>query len=134
VRHGQTRHVLSLTEHVPGSGPTASWSPCAPLAAWRLNAARRVHVRLIVVADEEDIVIAFEHAREAPESNVDGPSVARLRDDANVVHALDLHGGRDAGGDGRRVPEQGVKARRCATTSRGRASRKPRDIPWRSLR
>ncbi len=68
----------------------------------------RVHVRLVVVADVEHVVVAFEHAGQAAEADVGGAAVAALRDDPHVVLALHAQRRSDARAHGGRIAEQRV--------------------------
>ncbi len=70
-----------------------------------------VHVRLVVVADVEHVVVALEHAGQAAEADVGGAAVAALRDHADVAAALHAHRGGDAGRHRRRIAEQRVDPR-----------------------
>ena len=95
---------------LPGFGPDRLGRRRARRRRRRARALHAgVHVGLVVVADEEHVVVALEHARQAPESDVDGPAVAGLGDDADVVPSLHLQRRGDAGRDRRRVAEQRVE-------------------------
>src|SRR5208283_5252076 len=66
VRHGDARQVLSLTEHVARLRPY-SLGRRGSGRRWRGAGALHagVHVRLVVVADEQHVVVALEHPRQA---------------------------------------------------------------------
>ena len=68
-----------------------------------------VHVRLVVVADVQHVVVAFEHARQAAQSDVDGAAVAALADHADVVAPLRPQRRGDPRGDRGSVAEQRVQ-------------------------
>jgi hypothetical protein len=109
VRHRDQWHVLALSEDVAGlladrlrvRGPRARRRRPRALHAG-------VHVRLVVVTDEEHVVAALEHAREAGEADVDRAAVAGLPDDANVLAPLRPQRRGDAAGDRGGVAEQRV--------------------------
>jgi hypothetical protein len=65
-----------------------------------------VHVTAVVVADEQHVVVAFEHPRQAGQTDVDRAPVTALTDDADVGAALRPECRGDAGRDRRRVAEQ----------------------------
>jgi hypothetical protein len=76
---------LPWPKTLPGSGRWPRWSPCARRrrGAGALHAG--VHVRLVVVADVQHVVVALEHPREAGEADVHRAAVAALADDTHVV-------------------------------------------------
>ncbi len=96
----------------PGSGPTA----CVVIvrAAGRRGARALhagVHVGLVVVTDEQHVVVALEHARQAGHPDVNRAAVAALAHHPNLASAFHLQRRRDARGHGRRVGEEGVHPR-----------------------
>ena len=110
VRHGETREVLALTEHVARLGPDGlggRGSSRRRRGARALHAG--VHVGLVVVADEQHVVVALEHSRQAAEADVDRTAVAGLGDDADVGPALHLHRRGDTGRDSGGVAEKRVE-------------------------
>ncbi len=112
VRHGEAGEVLALSEHVAWLGADGLGrrrACCGWRGAGALHAG--VHVGLVVVADEQHVVVALEHPREAAEADVDRPAVAGLGDDAHVVHSLHLQRGGDAGCDRGGVAEERVEPR-----------------------
>ncbi len=107
VGHGDARQVLALAEGVARLG---SHGLGGGGARGRRRGRRAlhagVHVGLVVVTDEEHVVVAFEHARQAAEADVDGPAVAGLADDPDLGPALHAQRRGDAGGHGGSVAEQ----------------------------
>ena len=67
-----------------------------------------VHVRLVVIADIEHVVVAFEHAGQAAEADVGRAAVTALRDDAHAGAAQRPLRRGDARRDRRRIAEQRV--------------------------
>ena len=86
-------------------GPPAAGGSVGPRAAWGGALHAGVHVRLVVVADVEHVVVALEHARQAAEADVGGAAVAALRDDAHVSLCSLPSAPPQSGGDRRRVAE-----------------------------
>ena len=112
VRHRQLGHVLALPEGVPrmGADRLGGGRPCRRRRCPRpLHAG--VHVGLVVVADEQDVVVALEHAREAAEADVHRAAIAGLRDHPRVAPALDPQRRRDPGRYCGGVAEQGMQPR-----------------------
>jgi len=114
VSHRDTGKVFALAEGVTGFG---SYSLGGGGACGRRSRRRAlhagVHIALVVVTDEEDIVISFEHPRQASKADIDGPAVTRLGDNSDVFYALGPKRGGDAGGNGRALPKsecsQGIR-------------------------
>jgi hypothetical protein len=110
VGHRDPRQVLALAERVAriftdglgGGGPRGRGSGPRALDAG-------VHVGLVVIADVEHVVVALEHPGQAAETDVDGPTVATLRDHPHVAAAHRLVCRRDAGCHCGRVAEQRVQ-------------------------
>ncbi len=112
VRHGDARHVLAGAGDVARRGSDRRRGRSARRGrrgAGTLHAG--VHVRLVVVADVEHVVVALEHSRETSEADVGGAAVAALRDHAHVVAALHAHRRGDARRDRRGVAEQRMNPR-----------------------
>ena len=110
MRHGDERRVLALSEDVPRLASDrlrVRGSRRRRCRARALDA--RVHVRLVVVADVQHVVVPLEHPGQAREADVERAPVASLRDDADVAPALCPQGGCDPARDGRCVPEQRVQ-------------------------
>ncbi len=88
MRHRDPRHVLARAEDVAGKGSDRRGRGGARQRRRRTGALHAgVHVRLVVVADVEDVVVALEHAGQAPEADIGRAAVAALGDDANAVAA-----------------------------------------------
>ena len=112
VRDGQKRDVLPLTEHVSrlradglgGGGSCSGRGGAGPLDTG-------VHVPLVVVTDKEHVVVALEHARQAPESDVHCAAVTGLGDDPDIGTPFGLQSSSDPGRHGRRVGKQGMQPR-----------------------
>ena len=68
-----------------------------------------VHVALVVVTDVEHVVAPLEHARQAPEPDVDGAAVTALADHTCLGVALGTQRGGDPAGDRAGVAEQRVQ-------------------------
>ena len=112
VRHRDPRHVLAGAEDVAGRGPDRRRRRGARRRRRRARALHAgVHVRLVVVADVEHVVVALEHARQAAEADVGRAAVAALRDHADVAAAERALRRRDARGDRRGVAEQRMDPR-----------------------
>ncbi len=98
VRHGDGGDELALAEFIAGmrahrhGGGSAR---CRRRGGRALHAG--IHVRLVVVADVQHIIVALEHAGQATEPDVGGAAVAALCDHPHVVAALYLQRRRDAG-------------------------------------
>ena len=132
VGHGDAGKVLALSEDVARLGPDRLGRGGARRRRRRAGALHAgVHVGLVVVADEEHVVVALEHPRQAAEADVDRPAVAGLGDDADIGPPLHPQRRGDPGGDRGRVAEQRVEPRRSATRSPGRGWRTPRGSRWR---
>ncbi len=132
-RTGSRAPSRSAARSCPGRTRCRARPPTACVLAVRAAGRRRagalhagVHVALVVVADEEHVVVALEHPRQAAEADVDGAAVAALADDADVVAAL---------GPQRRGDARSRRPARCRTasgataaarTTPGTASRRPR--------
>ena len=94
-RRGSRAPSRSAARSCPGRSALPGSVPTGLVLAVRAAGRRRagalhagVHVRLVVVTDEEHVVVALEHPREAAEADVDGAAVAALGDHADVVAAL----------------------------------------------
>src|ERR1019366_4721585 len=106
VSHGDERRVLAVPELVPGlraEGRRRRGAGERRRGARALHA--RVHVRLVVVANVQNVVVSLEHARQGTEADVHRPAVAALSDDAHRA-ALRPHRRCDPRGDGRGVRGQ----------------------------
>ena len=111
VRHREERHVLAGAERVAGLVAEGGRRARARGGGRRARALHaRVHVRLVVVTNVEHVVVALEHARQAPEADVHRAAVAALREHAHVA-PLHAQGRRDAARHRRRVAEERVQPR-----------------------
>ena len=112
VGHRDQSHVLALAEGVAalgGAGLGGHRPRRRRGAARALHAG--VHVGLVVVTDEQHVVVALEHPRQAGHPDVGRAAVTALADDAHVVAALDPHRGRDPARHRGGVGEQRVQPR-----------------------
>src|ERR1700730_546137 len=85
MRHRDARHVLAGAEDIARGRPQC-WGGGGPRRRRRRARALHagVHVRLVVVTDIENVVVAFEHAGQAAEADVGRAAVTTLRDDAHA--------------------------------------------------
>ena len=79
MRHGDSRYIFTLAKHVSGFFP------------YRLGGSRTgsggsrpaslhpgIHIGAIVIADIEDVVVTFEHPRQAAHPDIHGAAIASL--------------------------------------------------------
>ena len=112
VRDSQQGDVLSLAEHVSrlrADGLGGGGSCPGRSGARALDTG--VHVALVVVTDKEHVVVALEHARQAPEPDVHRAAVTGLGHDPDIGAPLGLQGGGHPGRHRGRVGKQGVQPR-----------------------
>ncbi|OIQ70809.1 hypothetical protein GALL_475770 [mine drainage metagenome] len=110
--HGNLRHIFTLTKliagvraHDHGGGGTRSrWGSAGALHTG-------VHVGLVVIADIEHIVIAFEHPRQAAKTDVGRAAVAALRNHSDIAATFGLHRRSDTGGHRCSITKQRVNPR-----------------------
>ncbi len=112
VSHRDQRQVLALAEARAGRFADRHRRVGARGRRRRGRALHAgVHVRLVVVAEVQHVVVALEHAREAAEADVGGAAVAALRHHAHVALALHAQRRGDSRPDGGRIAEQRVNPR-----------------------
>lgn len=103
-------HVLLLRETSVGVLPCGSRGRLGAEGSERAFLDARVHVRFVVIADVENVVVAIDRARKRLEADICRAAVARKADDRTIVGLLPL------------CPQTGLDAR-----EHGRRGRKRRD-------
>ena len=118
VGHREAGQVLALAEDVARLRPDRLGRR-RPGRRWRGAGTLDpgVHVRLVVVADEEHVVVPLEHPRQAAEADVDRSAVTGLADHPHVARFPSPSAPRRPRWPRPERSRTGSGARGCATTS-----------------
>ena len=114
MRHRDQRHALATVQAIARRG-ACDGRGRGTRGRGRLARAlyAGVHVGLVVVADVEHVIVAFEYARQAAHADIGSAAVAALGDYAHVFSASGAQRGRDSRANRRRVTEQRVDPRQA---------------------